>query len=57
MIQVRIKENESITNALSRFKKQCVKAGIQRELKKRSRYEKPSERRRKARKNNKKRYQ
>jgi small subunit ribosomal protein S21 len=42
MAEVRIKENESFENALKRFKKQCVKAGILSEVRKREHYEKPS---------------
>jgi len=40
-------ENESFEEALKRFKKQCERAGILSEIKKRERYEKPSERRKK----------
>lgn len=39
---VKVKENESIENALRRFKKQCEKAGILTEVKRREFYEKPS---------------
>lgn len=48
MIQVQVKVNpdEPIEKALSRFKKNCTKAGIVKELKKRSYYEKPSEKKR-----------
>jgi small subunit ribosomal protein S21 len=42
MAEVRIKENESFENALKRFKKQCEKAGILSEVRKREHYEKPS---------------
>jgi small subunit ribosomal protein S21 len=44
---VKIKENESFEQALRRFKKQCEKAGIMYELRKREHYEKPSVRRKK----------
>lgn len=37
--------NESFDNALRKFKKQCEKAGILSEMKKRQHYEKPSEER------------
>jgi small subunit ribosomal protein S21 len=37
-----ISENESFEDALRRFKKQCEKAGILSEIKKREHYEKPS---------------
>jgi len=39
---VKIRENESFDNALKRFKKQCEKAGILSEVRKREYYEKPS---------------
>ncbi len=42
---VRLKDNESIESAIRRFKKQCDKAGILQELKRREHYEKPSARR------------
>ncbi len=42
---VRVKENEPIESAIRRFKKQCDKAGILQELKKREYYEKPSAKR------------
>lgn len=46
---VKIRENESFDNALKRFKKQCEKAGILSEVRKREYYEKPSvKRKRKA---------
>ncbi len=42
---VRVKEGESFENAMKRFKKQCEKAGILSEIRKREHYEKPSVRR------------
>ena len=39
---VRFKDGESFENALKRFKKQCEKAGILSEIRKREHYEKPS---------------
>ena len=58
MSEIRIKENESIDNALRRFKKSCAKSGIMQEVRKREHYEKPSVKRKlkseAARKNNKK---
>ena len=48
MAEIRLGENESIDSALKRFKKKIQKAGILTEIKRRERYEKPSERRRKA---------
>jgi small subunit ribosomal protein S21 len=47
MAGVRVKEHESIESAIRRFKKQCEKAGILAELRKREHYEKPSVRRKK----------
>jgi len=44
---VRVKENEPLDSAIRRFKKQCEKAGILAELRKREHYEKPSVRRKK----------
>jgi small subunit ribosomal protein S21 len=44
---VRVKEGEPIEGAIRRFKKQCEKAGILSELRKREHYEKPSIRRKK----------
>ena len=43
----RLKENESLDNALRRFKRQCSKAGVLAEVRKREHYEKPSVRRKK----------
>ncbi len=46
---IRIRENESFEIALKRFKKQCEKAGILSEVRRREHYEKPSvKRKRKA---------
>ena len=47
MSQVRIKENESLDNALRRFKRQTAKDGVIQEVRKREAYEKPSVRRKK----------
>jgi small subunit ribosomal protein S21 len=47
MSVVKVKDNESFENALRRFKKQCEKAGILSEVKKREHYEKPSIKRKK----------
>ncbi len=44
---IKVKENESFEAALKRFKKQCEKAGLMYELRRRERYEKPSVRRKK----------
>ncbi|MEI6131912.1 MAG: 30S ribosomal protein S21 [Bacillota bacterium] len=42
MSEIRIKENESLDNALKRFKRQCAKSGVLAEVRKREHYEKPS---------------
>ena len=47
MARVQVHDNESIESAIRRFKKQCEKAGILAELRKREHYEKPSVRRKK----------
>jgi small subunit ribosomal protein S21 len=45
--QVRIKENESLDNALRRFKRMTQKDGVIQEVRKREHYEKPSVKRKK----------
>ena len=47
MSEVKIKENESLDSALRRFKRQCAKAGVLSEIRKREHYEKPSVKRKK----------
>ncbi len=47
MSEVKIRDNESLDNALRRFKRQCAKSGILSEIRKREHYEKPSVRRKK----------
>lgn len=47
MALVKIREGESFEQALRRFKKQCEKAGILSEIKKREHFEKPSVRKKK----------
>ncbi|MCL1877285.1 MAG: 30S ribosomal protein S21 [Defluviitaleaceae bacterium] len=42
MSEVVIKDNESLDNALRRFKRNCQKAGIMGEIRKREHYDKPS---------------
>lgn len=44
MIIVNVKKGESIDRALKRFKQQCQRAGIHRDVKRSSYYLKPSER-------------
>ena len=40
MSNVIVKENETLDSALRRFKRNCAKAGIQQEIRKREHYEK-----------------
>ncbi|HHY71463.1 MAG TPA: 30S ribosomal protein S21 [Thermoanaerobacterales bacterium] len=47
MSEVRVGENESLDNALRRFKRKCQRAGVLSEARKREHYEKPSVRRKK----------
>ena len=47
MSSVIVKENETLDSALRRFKRNCAKAGIQQEIRKREHYEKPSVKRKK----------
>jgi small subunit ribosomal protein S21 len=47
MAGVKVREGESFESALKRFKKQCEKAGILSEVRKREHYEKPSVRKKK----------
>jgi small subunit ribosomal protein S21 len=42
MLGVRVKDGEAIESALKRFKKECEKAGVLTEVKKREHFEKPS---------------
>lgn len=46
MIKVKARNNESAQQMLRRFKKLCEKEGLVKDIKRTSRYEKPSERRR-----------
>ncbi|HHW67285.1 MULTISPECIES: 30S ribosomal protein S21 [Defluviitalea] len=47
MSEVIVRENESLDSALRRFKRNCAKAGIMQEIRKREHYEKPSVKRKK----------
>ncbi|MGB9867854.1 MAG: 30S ribosomal protein S21 [Bacillota bacterium] len=47
MPEVHVGKNESLDSALKRFKKECQKAGVLAELRKREHYESPSVRRKK----------
>lgn len=46
MIRIRIRTRESIEMMVKRFKKLCEKEGLNRDIKRTSYYEKPSERKR-----------
>ena len=60
MSEIYVKENESLDNALKRFKRSCAKSGVLADLRKKEYYQSPSVKRRKkseaARKNKNKRY-
>lgn len=43
MTEIKIGENESLDNALKRFRRQCSRSGVIGEARKRRHYEKPSE--------------
>ena len=47
MPEIYVKENESLDNALKRFKRSCAKDGMMAELRKREYYQSPSVKRRK----------
>ena len=44
---VKVRENESLENALKRFKRDCARSGVLQEVRKRELYEKPSVKRKK----------
>ena len=46
MIKVKARGNESVQQMIKRFKKMCEKEGLNKDVKRKSYYEKPSERRR-----------
>lgn len=47
MAETRVRKNETLDSALRRFKRDCNRAGVLAEVKKRKHYEKPSVRRKK----------
>ena len=47
MAEVRVGKNESLENALKKFKRACAKDGVIAEVRKREYYEKPSVKRKK----------
>ena len=47
MSEIKVGENESLDNAIKRFKRQCARSGVLSEYRKREHYEKPSVKRKK----------
>ena len=47
MTEIKVRENETLDNALRRFKRQCALTGVMSEVRKREHYEKPSVKRKK----------
>jgi len=47
MSEIKVRDNESLENALKRFKRECAKSGVLAEVRKREHYEKPSVKRKK----------
>lgn len=47
MSEIKVGDNESLDNALKRFKRQCARSGVMGEVRKRAHYEKPSVKRKK----------
>ncbi len=47
MPEIKVGKGESLDSALRRFRRQCQKAGVFKEVRRREHYEKPSVRRRK----------
>ena len=47
MSEIKVRENESLDDALKRFKRQCARSGVISEVRKREHYEKPSVKRKK----------
>ena len=47
MSVIKIRDDESIDNALRRFKRDCARSGVLQEVRKREHYEKPSVKRKK----------
>jgi len=47
MAEIKVKDNESLDNALRRFKRSCARAGVMSDVRRHEHYEKPSVRRKK----------
>ncbi len=45
--EIKVTENESLDNALKRFKRECARSGVLAEVRKREHYESPSVKRKK----------
>ncbi len=45
--EIKVTENESLDNALKRFKRECARSGVLAEVRKRQHYESPSVKRKK----------
>ena len=56
MIKIRSRSGESIQQMMKRFKKMCEKEGLIKDIKRQSYYEKPSEKKRRARRKNRSRF-
>ena len=49
MVKLRVRDRESIQDAVRRFRKMCERSGIRKEMRRKEHYEKPSDQRRRAR--------
>ena len=49
MVKLRLRDNESINDAVKRFRKLVEHAGVKKEMRRRDYYEKPSDQRRRSR--------
>lgn len=47
MAEIKVGKNETLDSALKRFKKQCARSGVLRDVRKKEYYEKPSVKRKK----------
>ncbi len=47
MTEIKVGDNESLENALKRFRRSCARSGVLSEYRKRAHYEKPSVKRKK----------
>ena len=49
MVKLRVRDRESIQDAVRRFRKMCERSGLRKEMRRKEHYEKPSDQRRRAR--------